>query len=76
MRCCSHLVKFEIVAGGESMSSNTSDSCSVLISTTTFWTIYNNPDIWQSSTLVRSIAEGTLLETAKYALGLVKYVTG
>jgi len=43
---------------------------------TLYLTIYNNPDTWQSSTLVRSITEDSLLETAKYALGLVKYVTG
>ncbi|AIY90960.1 hypothetical protein GACE_1934 [Geoglobus acetivorans] len=43
---------------------------------TLYLTIYNNPDTWQSSTLVRSITEDSLLETAKYVLGLVKYVTG
>ena len=43
---------------------------------TLFWTIFLNPDTWQSDSTVKQITENCLLETAKYALGLVKYVRG
>jgi hypothetical protein len=41
---------------------------------TLFWNIYSNPDTWQSNQTVKSITENCLLETARYTLGLVKYV--
>ncbi len=43
---------------------------------TLFWTIFLNPDTWQSSPTVKQITDKCLLETAKYTLGLVKYVIG
>lgn len=43
---------------------------------TLFWTIFLNPDTWQSSSTVKQITENCLFETAKYTLGLVKYVRG
>ncbi len=43
---------------------------------TLFWTIFLNPDTWQSNSTVKQITENSLLETAKYSLGLVKYVRG
>jgi len=41
---------------------------------TVYSTIYDNPDTWQSNTDLKRITENCLLETAKYTLGLVKYV--
>ncbi len=43
---------------------------------TIFWTIFWNPDTWQSNQNIKNITENCLLETAKYTLGLVKYVRG
>ena len=43
---------------------------------TIFWTIFWNPDTWQSDTNIKDATENSLLETAKYTLGLVKYVRG
>lgn len=43
---------------------------------TIFWTIFWNPDTWQSDSDIRDATENCLLETAKYTLGLVKYVRG
>ncbi|ADC65374.1 conserved hypothetical protein [Ferroglobus placidus DSM 10642] len=43
---------------------------------TIFWTIYWNPDTWQSNSNIKDATENSLLETAKYTLGLVKYVRG
>jgi len=41
---------------------------------TVFWTIYNNPNTWQNDQNLRKVTENCLLETAKYSLGLIKYV--
>jgi hypothetical protein len=35
-----------------------------------------NPNTWQSDQNIKNITENCLLETAKYTLGLVKYVRG
>ena len=43
---------------------------------TILWTIFTNPNTWQSDQNIKNITENCLLETAKYALGLVKYVRG
>jgi len=43
---------------------------------TVYKTIYDNPDTWQRDTNLKQITENCLLETAKYTLGLVKYVRG
>jgi len=43
---------------------------------TIVWTIFTNPDTWQNDQNLRKITENCLLETAKYSLGLVKYVRG
>ncbi len=43
---------------------------------TIVWTIFTNPDTWQNDQNIKNITENCLLETAKYVLGLVKYVRG
>ncbi|MFO7967932.1 MAG: hypothetical protein R6U44_10085 [Archaeoglobaceae archaeon] len=43
---------------------------------TVFDIIYDNPDTWRSNSNLKTITENCLLETAKYTLGLVKYVRG
>ena len=43
---------------------------------TIVWTIFTNPDNWQTDQNIKNITENCLLETAKYTLGLVKYVRG
>ncbi len=43
---------------------------------TIVWTIFTNPDNWQTDQNLRKITENCLLETSKYVLGLVKYVRG
>ncbi len=43
---------------------------------TIVWTIFANPNTWQSDQNIKNITENCLLETAKYTLGLVKYVRG
>jgi len=43
---------------------------------TLYFKIYNNPDNFQNDQDVKNITENCLLETAKWTLGLVKYVRG
>jgi len=43
---------------------------------TLYFKIYNNPDTFQNDQDVKNITENCLLETAKWTLGLVKYVRG
>jgi len=43
---------------------------------TIVWTIFTNPDGWQSDQNVRNITENCLIETTKYTNGLVRYIRG
>jgi len=43
---------------------------------TLFTAIYYHPNTWRTNPTVKTITERSLLNTAKYNLGLVKYVTG
>jgi hypothetical protein len=43
---------------------------------TIVWTIFTNPNTWQNDQNIKNITENCLFETAKYTLGLVKYVRG
>jgi hypothetical protein len=39
-----------------------------------YQTIYFNPDTWENDADIRDLTEDVLLRTAKYNLGLVKYM--
>lgn len=41
---------------------------------TIYWTIFFYPTSWEESTSIKTITENVLLRTAKYNLGLVKYM--
>jgi hypothetical protein len=49
-------------------------SHSHLYADTLFWEIILHKDTWQSSPTVKAITENCLQETARYTLGLVKFV--